>query len=144
MIILDTQHVSQLQRGGFPDAILLTTKLDSSGEQVRLTIITPYEQMRACLGMINASNRAADQLLHWALLHRLLDFYAVWRGHILPFDANAAVILQGFAPALIRRIGSRDAKIAAIALAHGRTLLSANLTHFQQVPGLRVEDWLRN
>jgi tRNA(fMet)-specific endonuclease VapC len=41
------------------------------------------------------------------------------------------------------RIGSRDLKIAAIALAQGALLLSANLRDFEKVPGLRVENWLR-
>jgi tRNA(fMet)-specific endonuclease VapC len=39
------------------------------------------------------------------------------------------------------RIGTMDLKIAAIALAHGATLLSRNLVDFKKVPGLTVEDW---
>jgi tRNA(fMet)-specific endonuclease VapC len=35
-----------------------------------------------------------------------------------------------------------DLKVAAVALVANATLLSANLKDFQQVPGLRVEDWL--
>jgi tRNA(fMet)-specific endonuclease VapC len=35
-----------------------------------------------------------------------------------------------------------DLKIASIVLAHDATLLSRNLRDFQQVPNLRVEDWL--
>ena len=35
-----------------------------------------------------------------------------------------------------------DLKIASIALSRDATLLSGNLRHFEQVPGLRVEDWL--
>jgi tRNA(fMet)-specific endonuclease VapC len=40
------------------------------------------------------------------------------------------------------RIGSQDLKIAAIALAQGALLLSANLRDFRKVPGLQVENWL--
>ena len=36
-----------------------------------------------------------------------------------------------------------DLKIASIVLVHDATLLSRNLRDFRQVPGLRVEDWLR-
>jgi tRNA(fMet)-specific endonuclease VapC len=35
-----------------------------------------------------------------------------------------------------------DLKIASIVLAHNAMLLSRNLRDFQQVPNLRVEDWL--
>ena len=35
-----------------------------------------------------------------------------------------------------------DLKIASIALANGVLLLSANLRDFEQVPNLRVENWL--
>lgn len=41
------------------------------------------------------------------------------------------------------RIGTQDLKIACTALAHDALLLSANLCDFEQVPGLRVEDWLK-
>jgi tRNA(fMet)-specific endonuclease VapC len=40
------------------------------------------------------------------------------------------------------RIGSMDLKIASIALIHNALLVSANLQDFQQVPNLRVENWL--
>ena len=44
---------------------------------------------------------------------------------------------------LTLRIGSQDLKIAAIAMTQDALLLSANLRDFQKVPGLRVENWLR-
>jgi tRNA(fMet)-specific endonuclease VapC len=146
VIVLDTQHVSQLQRTGSRDAVALETKLQVvPPANARITVITPYEQFRTCLGLIHSGKEPDEQVSHFSLFHRLLDYYATqWQGRILPFDTDAATIFQGFSPALLRRIGSRDAKIAAIALAHGGTLLSANLSHFQQVPGLRVEDWLRD
>src|SRR5438876_797052 len=45
---------------------------------------------------------------------------------------------QGF-----RNFPTKDVRIAAIALAEGATLLSANLQHFQPISGLDVQDWLR-
>jgi tRNA(fMet)-specific endonuclease VapC len=41
------------------------------------------------------------------------------------------------------RIGTQDLKIACTAIANDALLLTANLRDFEQVPGLRVEDWLR-
>jgi predicted nucleic acid-binding protein len=142
MIILDTQHVSQLQREASRDAQSLQAKIDASpGCPVYLMIITAYEQFRGCLGDINAK-RGPEQLRSFALLGRLIDVYAKWAGRILPYDEAASSILQQFEPKLIRRIGSCDAKIAAIALAHGASLKTSNTRDFQQVPGLNVEDWL--
>ena len=40
------------------------------------------------------------------------------------------------------KIGWSDAHIAAIALSQGATLMTANKSDFEQVPGLNVQDWL--
>jgi tRNA(fMet)-specific endonuclease VapC len=42
----------------------------------------------------------------------------------------------------LKRIGRADLLIAAITLANRATLVSRNLKHFRQVPGLSVENWL--
>ena len=40
-----------------------------------------------------------------------------------------------------RRIEDFDVAVAAHALAHGATLVTANLRHMSRIPGLSVEDW---
>ena len=40
------------------------------------------------------------------------------------------------------RLDDADLLIGAIALAHGRTLVTGNLAHFQRFPDLEVEAWL--
>ena len=60
---------------------------------------------------------------------------------MLPWDTDTADIFQELRKQRIR-IGTMDLKIASIVLAYNATLLSRNLRDFQQVPGLRVEDWL--
>jgi tRNA(fMet)-specific endonuclease VapC len=146
VIILDTQHISQLQRVGTDSESRLRSRLAQwPEEEIRLTVISPCEQFGEYLARINTTNVSPQkQVREFESLVRVLDYYATWRGRILPFDATAAVILGRFPPKLIRRIGPRDSRIAAIALAHDATLLSANLRDFQQVPGLQVEDWLRD
>jgi tRNA(fMet)-specific endonuclease VapC len=69
----------------------------------------------------------------------VVDFYSRW--HIAPFHEPAADSFVAFRNAGIR-IGTMDLKIAAISLTHDALLLSANLRDFEQVPGLRVENWL--
>lgn len=61
-----------------------------------------------------------------------------------PFDDAAA---DRFAPlkALLERtglpVGTNDLLIAAIAVARGLTVVTANLREFARVPGLAVETW---
>jgi tRNA(fMet)-specific endonuclease VapC len=69
----------------------------------------------------------------------MFDFFADW--HVLGFTETAAEEFRRLRRERVR-IASPDLKIASIALANGATLLSANLRDFEQVPGLRVEDWL--
>ena len=116
-----------------------------ASSDVWITVITPYEQLRSVLGLINSAKSAEESTIPFLLFGKLLDHYSNrWRKHILPFDKHAASFYAGFDPTLIRRIGPRDGKIAAIAISHRATLLSANLSDFRQVPGLIVEDWLRD
>ncbi len=42
----------------------------------------------------------------------------------------------------LRKIGRADLLIACVALANRATLVTRNLKHFRQVPGLQVEDWV--
>ena len=60
---------------------------------------------------------------------------------IVRFDEHASERFRGLRQQHIR-IGALDLKIASIALERGAMLLSANAKDFNQVPGLRVEDWL--
>jgi len=59
---------------------------------------------------------------------------------VFPFDGTAAVQWKALRQARVR-IGTMDLRIAAICLAQNATLLTRNLKDFEQVPGLRVEDW---
>lgn len=64
---------------------------------------------------------------------------------ILPFNATAAR-QYGYLRAQMEgrgiRIGDADMRIAAIALAHGFTVITANLRDFQRVPNLPVQNWI--
>ncbi len=62
----------------------------------------------------------------------------------LPFDDPAAEIYGQLRIALEKQgklIGPYDMLIAAIALAHGVTLITHNTDEFKRVPNLMLEDW---
>lgn len=61
---------------------------------------------------------------------------------VLPFDAQcAAAYRRILESAACSRRKVVDGMIAATALAHGRTLITANRAGFADVPGLAVEIW---
>ena len=60
---------------------------------------------------------------------------------IVPFDDAAVERFEHLIASKIR-IGTMDLKIAAIALAQNALLLTANRRDFEQVPGLRFENWM--
>jgi len=62
----------------------------------------------------------------------------------LPFDDRAAEIAGAVRARLAdlgTPIGAYDLQIAAIALAHGCTLVTHNVREFRRVPDLALEDW---
>ena len=62
----------------------------------------------------------------------------------LPFEDAAAreyARIRAFLTTTGQLIGPNDLLIAAIAKAHGLTLVTHNTAEFRRVPGLTVEDW---
>jgi tRNA(fMet)-specific endonuclease VapC len=65
---------------------------------------------------------------------------------VIPFDTETARVYASVRADLDRRgvpIGDADTRIAAIALVHSLTVVTGNVRHFERVPGLEVENWLR-
>ena len=101
--------------------------------------MTIEERMRGWLAAIAKERSALRQVVGYRELARLFEFYQEFE--IVPFDEPAARRYDELRGQKIR-IGAMDLKIAAIALLHNVLLLSANKRDFEQVPGLRVENWL--
>jgi tRNA(fMet)-specific endonuclease VapC len=140
VILLDTDHVNVLKYPDHPRFTSLTTQLNTAADQdIATTIITVEEQMRGWLAWINRADDVRRQVPAYQELLRLFDFFVRW--DVVPFDEQAASEFQGLR-VQHRRIGTMDLKIAAITLVHDALLLSANLRDFQQVPNLRVANWI--
>jgi tRNA(fMet)-specific endonuclease VapC len=138
MLLLDTDHVTLLDRGG-PEGHNIRTRLASiPKEEVAASIISYEEQMRGWLSVINSMRGVDRQIDGYRRLERLLEFYC--ETPLLPFDAKAVEQFQRLWVTRIR-IGTMDLKIAAIAIANDATLLTRNLSDFSKVPDLRIEDW---
>ena len=141
MIVLDTDHLGEFQKGTSVAAQRLRHRLDSTSEMVATTIVSIEEIMRGWLAAIHRQNDPAKQIPSYERLARLISNSASWR--VLPWDANAVSEFQQLRAARLR-LGTMDLKIASIVLANDAVLLSANLRDFEKVPKLQVEDWLHS
>jgi tRNA(fMet)-specific endonuclease VapC len=140
VIVLDTDHVNILQIGKGADYGRLIARMHASPDQeFSTTIITFEEHMRGWLAGIQRARDPAKQVWPYDQLLNLVRFFQAWE--ILRFSESAAATLENLRSQRIR-VGTLDLKIASIALENNALLLSANFRDFQQVPGLRVEDWL--
>lgn len=139
MVVLDTDHMSVLERRDQPGGISLRPRLAPlPPEEVVTTIISYEEQMCGWMAYLARTRSVAHQVAAYRRLLQHLDNYR--RIPVLAFDEVAAVIFQRLRRARLR-IGTMDLKIAAIVLSREATLLSRNLADFRQVPSLQVEDW---
>lgn len=139
MLILDTDHLTEYQRGTSPEAHRLKSRLDQATEPYVTTIITVEEVMRGWMAAIRRLDDPRRQIGAYTKLQQLFHFFASWR--VLPWDEECVHEFATLKQSRIR-VGTMDLKIAAIALAHDATLLTRNRGDFERVPGLRVEDWL--
>jgi len=140
MLILDTNHLRVLQTAG--DASdRLVRRLRNDGREPTTTIINVHEVINGWLSEINKAKTAHGKVSGYTNLRDLMEYFSNWT--ILPFDAAAATqfeVLRGISE--LRKRGTMDLQIAAIALCNNATVLTRNLAHFQGIPALQVEDWL--
>ena len=139
MILLDSDHLSIVINRQSSARSALATRLRSADDFVAVPVICVEEQCKGWLARIHRAREVHDQILGYERLAELFDFFRRWR--IQAFETPAADAFNQFRKQKIR-IGSQDLKIACIALTADALLLSANLSDFRQVPGLRVENWL--
>jgi tRNA(fMet)-specific endonuclease VapC len=141
MILLDTDHLTLLKYPDSERGVRLSERLRSQSpeEVVTTSIVSVEEQMRGWLAAIAKERQAKRQVFGYCELARLFDYFRTFT--ILLFDDAAAEQFDSLRAAKIR-LGTMDLKIAAIALVNHALLLSANSRHFEQVPGLRVENLL--
>ena len=138
MLVLDTDHMSELEVRSAPGLRLLT-RLSADREDAVITAVTVEEHLRGWLAEIRSRTKPRDQMRAYARLVRTVESQAKWT--ILPWDEDAVCIFEGLVKRRIR-IGTQDLKIAAITLAHEATLLTRNTGDFAQVPGLKFGNWL--
>jgi predicted nucleic acid-binding protein len=128
--VLDTDTCVAILRGNQE----VLERREASGDEVVTTWVTAAE-----LHYGAAKSVAREKNL--ALVKSFLGTLPV-----LGLDDTSAQIF-GEAKALLERKGQRladaDLIIGAIAAAKQATVVTGNLRHYQRIPGVTVEDWIR-
>lgn len=138
MYILDTDHLSILERGGSASQRLLQRLAGVDPTQLGASIISYEEQMRGWLSYI-AKARTVDRQVeaYRQLKHQLENYCTI---PIIEFDRQAVQEFQHLKK-LYPRLGTMDLKIAAITLVNQAVLLTRNTTDFGQISNLSTENW---
>ena len=138
MIILDSDIFSEV----FNRNATYSARLETiPREQQHVTIVTCEEALQGWMSLIRQAEqkRAKTNLAHaYDLLLRSIEQLA--RMRILPYTAEAHEHYLRLKSQKIR-IGTRDLRIASIALAHDATLITRNRRDYELVPNLELEVW---
>ena len=135
LYILDTDHVSLLQRG---NTHVLAHLAHVSIDQRAVTIITVTEQIQGRLAVIHQARSEVEVAAGDQRLQETMTFYALIR--VLPYDAEAQAQFAQLRRQRVR-IGTQDLRIAAITLSRQATLVTRNTRDFAKVPALNIVDW---
>jgi len=137
--LLDTDHLSILQRQAGQDYINLSTRMAHYPlSDFAISTVTFHEQMLGSHTYINRARNVNDMVKGYEMMTRLVRDFKVLP--LVTFDTSAATVLSQLQSQRIQ-LGKMDARIAAIALSSGLILLTRNHRDFGKVTGLRIEDW---
>jgi len=134
MYLLDTDILSNLMK-----------RAPASSLVMRLARVPPEDQFTSSVTLGELLYGAHRSTRTAALLERIEETLLP-ELPILPFDSGAARRYGELRAELERRgtpIGDADTRVASIALSRGLTVVTGNERHFQQVPGLQIENWLK-
>jgi tRNA(fMet)-specific endonuclease VapC len=138
MYLLDTDTLTHLHAGNSNVADRLRSVADV---EVGITIITKVEILRGRIDYLIKAETGANLLKAQELLFRtekLLNDLL-----IVPIDRSASSEFDKLREvSKFRKIGRADLLIASITLANRATLVTRNLRHFKQIPGLKLENWV--
>jgi tRNA(fMet)-specific endonuclease VapC len=138
MYILDTDHLSVLERKGASAQPLLQRVMTIDPAQISTTIISYEEQMRGWLTYIAKAQTDDKQVeAYKQLKNQLMNYCAI---PVIEFDLDAVREFNRLRKAY-PRLGTMDLKIAAITIVNRSILLTRNSSDFGQISGLPIEDW---
>jgi tRNA(fMet)-specific endonuclease VapC len=133
MYLFDTDIMSRAVKADPPKALI--SRLSRTPRAFQFT--TSINAAEIFYGACRTGSR--DELI------RAFEDLVLSRLTVLPFDLESARVFGRLKASLEKRGLARsepDLRIAAIALQRGLTLVTGNVRHFLNIPGLAVENWL--
>ncbi|MBD2604664.1 type II toxin-antitoxin system VapC family toxin [Scytonema hofmannii FACHB-248] len=138
MYLLDTDTLTYLYAGN-ANVIARLKALENS--EVGITIITKAEMLRGRIDYLLKAETGESLLRAQELLFRTEELLGELL--IVPVSQSAADEFERLRiVSKLRKIGRADLLIASISLANRATLVTRNIRHFKQIPGLRVVNWV--
>lgn len=139
LFLFDTDHIGILQAQSSPELDRILARMAAhSPDDFFVSIISFHEQVSGWTAYLNRARTSDGVTRAYAMFERILEDLTTLQ--VLPFDDAASEVFESFRGQRIR-VGTMDLRIAAIAIAKGMTVLSRNLSDFQRIPGLVLEDW---
>jgi tRNA(fMet)-specific endonuclease VapC len=138
MIVLDTDTLTFFLR----NHSRVVERIQRTTDEIVITIISQIETLQ---GRFDSLLKAADGAELQRGQHRLDEAVQALAKipKVLPVNAGVAAEFDRLRQQKqLKKIGRADLLIACIALANRATLVTRNLKHFHQVPGLQVENWI--
>lgn len=137
--LLDTDHITILQRPTGADALILSSRLDQhSSDDFGVSMVSFHEQVLGAHALLNRARRSDELIRGYSLLQEVLSLYA--GAMVVPFGAPEFAVCTGLRKSK-PQISTMDLRIAATAVSRNMILLTRNRADFAGIPGLVVEDW---
>ena len=133
--LLDTDHVRFFSQGTKEGANIQSRILKLAPDDYGTTIISYEEQCSE----INDAKTSQERIFAYERLKRTLDLFS--RIAVVAYDAEADAQFVALKAVLRNKVGTKDLRIAAIALANNVMVLTRNTRDFGRVPGLLFADW---
>jgi tRNA(fMet)-specific endonuclease VapC len=131
--LLDTDHLTLYEQG---HALVTRRVTSQSPGTVGISVVTIEEALRGRLAALSQARDGPTRITRYAWLARTVRVFTQFEN--VSYEQPAENEFQRLRSV---RIGTRDRKIASIALARNVTLVTRNRRDFGRVPGLTLEDW---
>lgn len=137
LYLLNTDTLTYFQ-DGHPKVTGRAAALPESA--ISISVLSVEEQLSGWYTQLRQA-KGPDRLA-WAYRRLAQNVRFLSRVRILDFD-EAAVARYDDLRRQKLKVRKTDLQIAAVALENDATVVTANLSDFKRVPGLRIEDWSR-